>query len=130
MTWFPQLRQVLPGYYNPAQPADIVGYLRGNGSAVQWRQMANAVPPHHQMLILGNFEPSAEEWTAAGVAQRGTQFTITINMLTSFIVLYGGFMLRPWGQIHIATQDALNLGFPGSLRSWRANYAPPRPRRP
>ena len=129
MTWFPQLREALHGYYDPARPADIVGYLRGNGSQAQWRQMATSLPPHHQMLILGNLEPTPEEWSAAGVGQRGAQFTVTAPMLGGgFIVLYGGFMLRPWGQIHIISQDAMNLGFPGSLRSWRANYAPPRPR--
>jgi len=121
MDWFQQLRQALSAYYVASRPVDIVGYLRGNGTPVQWRQMANAVPPHHQMLILGNVEPSREEWAAAGVAGRGTQFTVTTSMLTGFIVLYGGFMLRPWGQIHLATPDALNIGFKGSLQSWIRN---------
>jgi hypothetical protein len=79
MNWFAQLRAVLQAYYLPGRPADVVGYLRGNGSPGQWRSMATANPPHHQMLILGNTEPTNEEWSAAGVGQRGAQFAITVG---------------------------------------------------
>jgi hypothetical protein len=129
MNWFQQIRQVLQAYYVAGQPEDVVGFLRGNGSPMQWRGMATADPPHNQMLILGNQEPTREEWDAAGVGQRGVQFTVTTGMLTGFIVLYAGFMYRPWGRIHLIDGDALAIGFPGSLRSWQANATPPRPRR-
>jgi hypothetical protein len=121
------MRAVLAAYYLPGRPADLVGYLRGNGSPGQWRSMASANPPHHQMLILGNTEPTNEEWTAAGVGQRGARFAITTGMLSGFIILYGGFMLRPWGQIHIADNDARTIGFPAALRHWETNT--PRNRR-
>jgi hypothetical protein len=123
MDWFAQIRQVLRDYYFPDRPADIVGYLRGNDTPGQWRAMASA--GYYQFLILGNTEPTPEEWVAAGVAQRDSQSTITTGMLSGFIVLYGGFMLRPWGRIHTMSGDALTLGFPGSLRDWRVNYRPP-----
>ena len=78
------------------------------------------------MLILGNTEPTVAEWSAAGVEQRGETQEILFAMLSGFIVLYGGFVLRPWGQIHANSADASAIGFPASLASWRRNYAPPR----
>jgi hypothetical protein len=79
------------------------------------------------MLILGNSEPTREEWIAAGVEQRGEMQVIRYLALNGFIVLYAGFMLRPWGRIHTTSQDALTLGFPASLNDWKRNYRPPRP---
>ena len=121
MNWFNQLRQVLAAYYPAGQPMDVVGYLQGSANPMVWRTMT----PRHQMIILGSVPPSHEEWVAAGVAHRGEIQTIRLAMLNGFIILYGGFMLRPWGSIHTTSQDALTLGFPGSLDSWRRNYRPP-----
>jgi hypothetical protein len=73
------------------------------------------------MLILGNRPPTNDDWIAAGVAQRDEVQTIRRPMLNGLIVLYGGFIRRPWGGIHEADQDALTLGFPASLRSWQQN---------
>lgn len=127
MSWFDQIKSVLPGYYPANQPADIVGYLRGSSNPAIWRQMREGDRPRHQMIILGSVEPSREAWTAAGVAQRlGEMQTVRFNALNGFIVLYGGFMLRPWGSIHVATADAVGIGFPSSLNDWRRNYTPPR----
>ncbi len=125
MSWFDQVKQVLPGYYPADRPADIVGYLRGSPNAMVWRQMEAGPQPRNQMLILGNTEPTREEWIAAGVEQRGEPQPIQFTMLIGFIVLYAGFMIRPWGRIHTASQDALTLGFPASLNDWRRNYRPP-----
>jgi hypothetical protein len=131
MDWFMQLRQALPGFYVSGRPPDVAGYLRGNGSPGQWRGMATANPPHHQMLILGNTEPTNEQWIAAGVGQRGgMQFAITRGMLTGFIVLYGGFVMRPWGQIFVESNDALTIGFPAALQNWRNEAAAAARRRP
>lgn len=126
MQWFVQLKQALPGYYAPGRPADIVGYLRGSVDPAVWRQMAQS-QGRHQMLILGNAEPTQKEWDAAGVGQRGASQPVRFASLAGLIVLYGGFMLRPWGQIHPTTPEALSTGFPASLQSWKRNYAPPRP---
>lgn len=126
MTWFDQLKQALPAYYRPDRPAEIVGYLRGSGEPSVWRQM-EAIQHRHQMLILGNVEPTNEEWGHAGVAQRGGTQVVTIDKLTGLIVLYGGFMLnRPWGEIHSQTPDAITIGFPAALKSWQRNYRPPK----
>jgi len=126
MTWFPQVRQTLAAYYPASQPADIVGYLQGSANPMVWRSMAQGSPARHQMLILGSVPPTQEEWIAAGVAQRQEIQTIRLPALAGLIVLYGGFMLRPWGEIHPASHDALTLGFPAALASWQRNYRPPR----
>ncbi len=127
MTWFDQVKQALPGYYRNDRPADIVGYLRGSPNAMIWRQMEQGPRPRNQMLILGNTEPTRDEWIAAGVEQRGEAHVIRYATLNGFIVLYAGFMIRPWGRIHTASHDALTLGFPASLNDWKRNYRPPRP---
>ncbi len=120
MNWFEQLRQALSAYYLPASDRNIVGYLQGSSSPQVWLQMANS-RSRHQMLILGSEPPTPKEWVSAGVQQRGAIQTIRISDLTGWIVLYGGFMLRPWGELHQADKDALTIGFPGSLQRWRAN---------
>jgi hypothetical protein len=127
VTWFDQVKQALPGYYRADRPADIVGYLRGSSNSMIWRQMEQGPRPRNQMLILGNTDPTREEWIAAGVEQRGESQVVRFLALNGFIVLYAGFMLRPWGRIHTTTHDALTIGFPGSLNDWRRNYRPPRP---
>jgi hypothetical protein len=127
MSWFDQIKAVLPGYYPASQPGDVVGYLRGSPSHAVWRLMQQGDRPRHQMIILGSVEPTRDEWIAAGVAQRlGEVQTIRIDMLNGFIILYGGFMYRPWGSIHFADADALTNGFPSSLNDWKRNYRPPR----
>lgn len=125
MDWFLQLKQALPAYYRTDRPSDIVGYLRGSVDPTVWRQMA-ATQNRHQMLILGNTEPTQDEWVAAGVAARGVSQAVRRSFLDGFIVLYGGFMLRPWGQIHAADNDAETIGFPASLASWKRNAPAPR----
>ncbi len=121
MNWFNQLRQVLSNYYPPDRPADIVGYLQGSASPAVWRSMDQGDRPRQQMIVLGSVEPTQEEWVAAGVAQRGEIQTIRLSSLNGFIILYGGFMLRPWGKIFTASNDALTIGFRASLDSWRRN---------
>lgn len=125
MDWFLQLKAALPAYYRADRPSDVVGYLRGSVDPTVWRQMA-ATQNRHQMLILGNTEPTQDEWVAAGVAGRGTSHAVRRGILDGFIVLYGGFMLRPWGQIHAADTDAETIGFPASLVSWKRNAPAPR----
>lgn len=119
MAWFSELKLALPEYYTNAYPLDVVGYLQGAGSPNIWKQMA--ATGRHQMLILGNAPPDNEDWTAAGVAQRGQVQTLRIGNLAGWIVLYGGFIRRPWGQLFEMSNDAKNLGFPGALQSWKAN---------
>jgi hypothetical protein len=126
MSWFEQVRRALPAYYPEVGDATIVGFLQGSASPAVWKQMAD-IQGRHQMLILGNQEPNREDWMAAGVAQRGSVQAIHIHDLGGWIVLYGGFVRRPWGQLHEITPDALTLGFPGSLQSWKNNT--PRRRR-
>ena len=126
MTWFDQIRQVLPGYYRDNRPPEIVGYLRGSTSPMIWREMEAGDRPRNQMLILGNTEPTRDEWIAAGVEQRGELHEVRYAMLGGFIVLYAGFMFRPWGRIHTVSADAVSIGFPTSLNDWKRNYRPPR----
>ena len=126
MNWFEQLRQTLADYYPAGTDRTIVGYLQGSSSPAVWTDMANS-RSKHQMLILGSLEPTKEDWSAAGVAQRGNVQVIRIDDLAGWIVLYGGFIRRPWGELHEATADALTIGFPGSLQRWKANA--PRRRR-
>ena len=120
MNWFVQLKAALAAYYLPNRPRGIVGYLKGSDSPVVWRRMMES-QSRHQMIKLGNTEPNDEDWTAAGVLQRGPSKEITIDKLAGFIILYGGFIRRPWGQIFITSPEGETIGFPGSLRSWRLN---------
>jgi hypothetical protein len=126
MNWFIQLTQALPAYYPPNMPADIVGYLRGSNDPNVWRSMEK-VNSRYQMIILGSSPPTAEDWQAAGVLQRGVgqQVALTITDLTGFIVLYGGFNRRPWGHICTLDADAIDT-FPRSIANWQRNYLPPR----
>ena len=124
MTWIIQMKSTLRDHYDPARDESIVGFLRGTGNPAIWRSMHGA--GSGQMIILGNRPPSNEDWIAAGVAQRGTEVTVTTPMLLGFMVLYGGFMFRPWGHIVVPNSDVLTYGFPGSLQSWQRNYKPPR----
>ena len=78
------------------------------------------------MIILGSKPPTAEDWSAAGVAQRGSDQTITQRDLSGFIVLYGGFNRRPWGKIYVLDAEALQH-FPTQIASWKNNYRPPMP---
>lgn len=125
MNWFDQLRRALQAYYPPGRDADIVGYLQGSDSPDVWRSMEMGTPSRQQMIVLGGVEPNQEEWVAAGVAQRGQVREIRLTSLSGMIVLYGGFMLRPWGKIFIADNDAVR-GFPASLENSRRNYRAPR----
>ena len=126
MNWFDQLKNALAAYYPPGQPGDIVGYLQGSASPMIWRSMALGDRPRNQMMILGSLPPTQEAWVAAGVAQRDQIQVIRFAALNGFIVLYGGFVLRPWGKIFESSHDRLTQGFSSSLDSWRRNYMPPR----
>ncbi len=126
MDWFDRLRQSLQAYYPADRPHDIVGHLQGSASPAVWRSMQGGNRPRHQMIVLGSVEPTHQDWVDAGVAQRGEVQVIRLPALTGFIVLYGGFARRPWGEIHSTSPDALTIGFPASLESWRRNYHPPR----
>lgn len=120
MNWFEQLRQALSSYYPAGGDRTIVGYLQGSSSPHVWAQMERT-QSRHQMLILGSEPPTPQDWVAAGVNQRGSVQVIRIGTLGGWVVLYGGFMRRPWGELHEATPDALTIGFPGSLQRWRMN---------
>lgn len=121
MDWFEQLRQVLAAYYPASADAAIVGYLQGSVSPDAWRQMAST-RNRHQMLILGSLPPTQQDWVDAGVAHRGNVNAVRIGNLQGWIVLYGGFTRhRPWGQLFELSGDAVSIGFPGSLNSWRRN---------
>jgi len=96
--WFDQLRAVLRDYYPQEGPADVVGYLRGSADPNVWRIM-RFQQERHQMITLGSAPPTKEEWSAAGVGNRGGTQTIRLNDLDRFIVTYAGFILRPWGRI-------------------------------
>jgi len=117
--WIDQLRAVLSDYYPQDGPADVVGYLRGSPDPNVWRLML-AQRQRHQMLILGSLPPSAEEWSAAGVSQRGEVQTIRLNDLSGFIVLYGGAVLRPWGQIAVLSNEALQH-YQATIENFRRN---------
>ncbi len=122
MAWFDDLKTTLPAYYPGGAAETIVGYVRGNASPSQWRSMLRQ--GYQQMLILGSVPPTQKHWVAAGVAGRGTETTIRISDLAGFIVLYGGFMYRPWGKI-FELNGQTQTAFPGSLQSWTRNYMKP-----
>ena len=108
-------------------PSQQAGGHRGRSAGIRsqviWRLMQQRARPRHQMIILGSVKPTQEEWIAAGVEQRlGELQTIRLAALNGFIVLYSGFTFRPWGSIHLATADALAIGFPSSLNNWRQSY--------
>lgn len=124
MQWINELKTACGDHYDANGPADVVGYLRGSGDPGVWRSMAAS--GSGQMIVLGNLTPTQEEWVAAGVAQRIAEVTVTETMLAGFMILYGGFMYRPWGHITVADHDVRTLGFPGSLKSWQTNYMAPR----
>jgi hypothetical protein len=122
--WFDDIKRALSAYYQPGT-TDVVGYLRGSKDPNVWRSMEQT-QNRNQMILLGSKPPTAQDWAAAGVAQRGADQTITIRDLAGFIVLYGGFNRRPWGKIFILDDEAL-AHFPGQVASWKGNYRPPTP---
>jgi len=103
MDWFQQLRAALPAYWPPGTPADVVGYLQGSPSAIDWRRMIQG--GREQMIVLGSVPPTNEDWVAAGVAQRKAVQTIRYADLSTFIITYGGFIRRPWGKISTLSVD-------------------------
>ncbi|MEQ1953493.1 hypothetical protein [Mesorhizobium sp. CN2-181] len=120
MDWFKQLRQALAAYYPASMDESIVGYLQGSDDPSVWRQM-EVTRSRSQMLVLGNQQPTQQEWMNAGVAHRGDVKTIRINALAGWIVLLEGYVprQRPWGKLVTIDDDALKIGFPGALRSWQ-----------
>ena len=124
MSWFDRIKLALPEYYRSDRPNDIVGYLRGSVDPSVWRGME--ATGRNQMLLLGNVEPDREDWEAAGVAQRAGQAqSVTIKTLNGFVVLYAGFIRRPWGRIHVTSAEALT-NYQLQIDSWTRNK--PRPR--
>ena len=79
------------------------------------------------MIILGNAPPTKEEWSAAGVGNRGETQTIRLNNLDRFIVTYAGFVLRPWGRIEELSSESLR-NYPITISSFERNRPKP-PRR-
>jgi hypothetical protein len=118
MSWFDDLKAALPKYYDSAHPANVVGYLRGSAEPSDWRRMDQT--GSGQMIILGNVPPTQKEWDAAGVGQRGQTQTITFMKLAGFIVIYGGFIYRPWGHIVVSTGDLVKR-FSGQITNWKNN---------
>lgn len=118
MAWFDDLKTALPRYYPGGAGDRVVGYLRGASDRGVWIAMQQG--PKAQMIVLGSAAPTQAEWDAAGVGGRGGQATITIDMLAGFIILYDGFMYRPWGGIYLDDADCQRT-FPGSLASWKRN---------
>jgi hypothetical protein len=119
MSWFDQIKLALPEYYRSDRPDDIVGYLRGSPDPSVWLGMEGS--GRNQMLLLGNVEPDRQDWEAAGVAQRKDQtHAITFKMLTGFVVLYAGFIRRPWGRIHVTSSEALK-NYQTQIGSWKRN---------
>jgi len=78
------------------------------------------------MLILGSLLPTNQEWSAAGVANRGLIQTIRQKDLDGFIILYGGAVYRPWGSIGLLSAEALK-NYHLTIENFRRNL--PRPRR-
>ena len=85
MAWFDDLKSTLPAYYPGGAAETIVGYVRGNANAAQWRSMLAA--GRKQMIILGSVPPTKKHWDAAGVGQRTNEVTLRISDFAGFIVL-------------------------------------------
>lgn len=116
---FKRLRDVLPGHYLPAPHPPVVGYLRGSKSPGVWR--AKIAERNPQMMLLGNVEPTREQWEHAGVGHRtGETQLIYLYDLEGFIIC-GGVMNtgRPWGSICDENEDSRTLGFPRTLEYFR-----------
>lgn len=124
MAWFNDLKASLGAHYDPGFPSDTVGFLQGSPSPSVWRRMQEH--GSGQMIVLGNRPPTHDDWVAAGVAQRGAVQEIKLHQLAGFIVIYGGFMYRPWGHIVAHSLQLERTAFPGSLQSWRRNFMAPR----
>lgn len=120
-----KLRAVLADYYPADGPADVVGYLKGSGDANIWRVMAMQNQP--QMIVLGSNPPAQEDWVAAGkpLAQDPIQ-TVHAGDLEGFILIYGGFVRRPWGRIELADADAIKYYQSSTIDRFRRNYLKPR----
>jgi hypothetical protein len=121
--WFDQLRATLRDYYPQDGSANIVGYLRGSPDPNVWRIM-KFQQERHQMIILGSTPPTKEEWSAAGVGNRGETQTIRLNDLDGFIVMYAGFVLRPWGRIEELSAELLRT-YSNTLSSFERNRPKP-----
>jgi len=117
--WLDQLRQVLRDFYPPDGPADVVGYLKGSGDPNVWSLMALRQKPQH--LILGSLPPTRETWVAAGKPGQDPIQTIHTRDLDRLIVLYGGFIYRPWGRIELLDAEALKYYQSSTIDSFRRN---------
>jgi|HubBroStandDraft_1064217.scaffolds.fasta_scaffold09699_3 hypothetical protein len=120
-----KLREVLCDYYPADGAADVVGYLKGSGDPNVWRLMARQQQP--QMVVLGSLPPTPEDWVAAGKpsAQDPVQ-TIHTKDLDGFIILYGGFVRRPWGRIELVDADATRYYQASTIDNFRNNRLKPR----
>ncbi len=124
MHWFERLKNCLALHYDPSFPKDVVGFLQGSQDRNVWLKMAEA--GSGQMLVLGNRPPSSKEWEAAGVAQRHNIQEIKIKDLNGFVIVYGGFMYRPWGHIVVSTSGIMGDAFSASIQSWTRNFMSPK----
>jgi hypothetical protein len=120
-----KLREVLGDYYPADGAADVVGYLKGSGDQNVWRVMAMQQQP--QMIVLGSLPPTQEDWVAAGKpsTQEAIQ-TIHTKDLDGFILIYGGFVRRPWGRIELVDADAIKCYQSSTIDRFRRNYVKPR----
>lgn len=115
-----RLREVLCDYYPADGPADVVGYLKGSGDPNIWRVMARQQQP--QLMVLGSLPPTQEDWVAAGKPSTQDPIqTIHTKDLDGFIILYGGFVRRPWGRIELVDADATKYYQSSTIDNFRNN---------
>jgi hypothetical protein len=118
-----QLRGVLSDYYPPDGPAGVLGYLKGSGDPNVWYVMSSQNEAQH--MILGNLPPTQEDWMAAGkpsnLDQIQTIYTDLFDKDPRLVVLYGGFVRRPWGRIELLDADALKYYQSATIDSFRRN---------
>lgn len=121
--WLDQLRGVLSDYYPPDGPAGVLGYLRGSGDPNVWHVMA--LQNKFQHMILGSLPPATEDWVAAGKPSSKdpiqTIRTADIDKDPRFIILFGGFVRRPWGRIELLDADALKYYQSTTIDRFRYN---------
>jgi hypothetical protein len=119
--WMIELRKVLSNFYPAEGPPDLLGYLKGSGNPDDWRIKAMQKKP--QFMILGNVQPTAQDWVDAGKPGTDPIQTIYPGDLNGLIILYGGGRPRPWGRIEIVDNEALQHYQSATIDNFRRNLS-------
>ncbi len=115
-TWFAEIKKIL-GYPDTS----IVCWFAGTSTAVQWLSMAEKRP---QFVFMTWERPGKAHLEQAGVAHRdGDLHPVELEKFKGFLTFPNGTSKAgkktiPWGTIHTATPEHLDV----ALKQWRQKW--------